>query len=218
MSPKLAAPKTRIASSIHPAQRVTINHSAFDALPDSAFVRESQLVQSPKRPDTPAPLPFSAPTLWRRVKNGTWPKPVKLSQRVSAWIVGECRAMNTLLALAADASATRSRRTSARWAWPARRSARRWARRSPTALVFVDLGLNGRGFPDRVVAQVKALQVVERPVALIDGVLVEPGLLELAIDIAGEHRVPVVHGLAPALRIWKPAWGSVCRYSLSRWP
>lgn len=97
MSPKLAAPKTRIASSIHPAQRVTINPSVFDALPDSAFVRESQLVQSPKRPDTPAPLPFSAPTLWRRVKNGTWPKPVKLSERVSAWIVGECRAMNAAL-------------------------------------------------------------------------------------------------------------------------
>lgn len=43
----------------------------FDALPDSAFIRESQLVQSPKRPDSPAPLPFSAPTLWRKVKAGT---------------------------------------------------------------------------------------------------------------------------------------------------
>ena len=32
------------------------NHiPSFDALPDSAFIRESQLVQSPKRPDTPAP-------------------------------------------------------------------------------------------------------------------------------------------------------------------
>ena len=66
--------------------------SNFDALPDSAFIRESQLVQSPKRPGTPAPLPFSAPTLWRKVKAGTFPAPVKLSERVTAWNVGAVRA------------------------------------------------------------------------------------------------------------------------------
>ena len=71
-----------------PAQKATIHHSVFDALPDSAYIRESQLVQSPKRPDAPAPLPFSAPTLWRKVKAGTFPKPIKLSERVTAWRVG----------------------------------------------------------------------------------------------------------------------------------
>jgi prophage regulatory protein len=65
---------------------------SFDALPDSAFIRESQLVQSAKRPTTPAPLPFSAPTLWRKVKEGTFPKPSKLSARVTAWNVGDVRA------------------------------------------------------------------------------------------------------------------------------
>ena len=65
---------------------------SFDTLPDSAFIRESQLVQSPKRPETPAPLPFSAPTLWRKVKAGTFPKPIKLSERVTAWKVGDVRA------------------------------------------------------------------------------------------------------------------------------
>ena len=64
----------------------------FDTLPDSAFIRESQLVQSPKRPETRAPLPFSAPTLWRKVKAGTFPKPIKLSDRVTAWKVGDVRA------------------------------------------------------------------------------------------------------------------------------
>jgi predicted DNA-binding transcriptional regulator AlpA len=63
----------------------------FDKLPDGAFIRESQMVQSPKRPDRPAPLPFSAPTLWRKVKNGTFPRPVKLSNRVTAWRVGDIR-------------------------------------------------------------------------------------------------------------------------------
>lgn len=68
---------------------------SFDTLPDSAFIRESQLVQSPKRPDRPAPLPFSAPTLWRKVKAGTFPKPTKLSQRVTAWKVADVRAWIT---------------------------------------------------------------------------------------------------------------------------
>lgn len=71
-----------------------MSHSipSFDALPNSAFARESQLVRSPKRPDAPVPLPFSAPTLWRKVKAGTFPKPHKLSERVTAWKVGDVRA------------------------------------------------------------------------------------------------------------------------------
>ncbi|NMM08211.1 AlpA family phage regulatory protein [Polaromonas sp.] len=91
MSNKITTHTTPIASSI-PAQKATIHQSIFDALPNSAFIREAQLVQSPKRPDTPAPLPFSAPTLWRKVKAGTFPKPTKLSQRVTAFNVGEVRA------------------------------------------------------------------------------------------------------------------------------
>lgn len=73
----------------------TIHQSVFDALPDSAYIRESQLVQSPKRPEHPVPLPFSAPTLWRKVRNGTFPKPIKLSERVTAWNVGAVRAWLT---------------------------------------------------------------------------------------------------------------------------
>ena len=76
------------------AGQVTPRVSAanFDTLPDGAFIRQSQLVQSPKRPEAQAPLPFSAPTLWRKVKAGTFPKPIKLSDRVTAWKVGDVRA------------------------------------------------------------------------------------------------------------------------------
>lgn len=91
MSPKPKPVQTPIAASI-PAQKPAPTIPSFDTLPDSAFMREAQLVQSHKRPDTPAPLPFSAPTLWRKVKAGTFPKPVKLSERVTAWKVGEVRA------------------------------------------------------------------------------------------------------------------------------
>lgn len=86
--------QTAIAAAIattQTSQPLTIIQSVFDSLPDSAFIRESQLVQSPKRPGNPAPLPFSAPTLWRKVKNRTFPAPVRLSERVTAWKVGDVR-------------------------------------------------------------------------------------------------------------------------------
>ena len=74
------------------SKQVTLRTSGFDGLPDSAYVREAQLVYSPARPDSNVPLPFSAPTLWRKVKAGTFPKPIKLSERVTAWNVGAVRA------------------------------------------------------------------------------------------------------------------------------
>jgi predicted DNA-binding transcriptional regulator AlpA len=75
--------------STNPKQK--IKPPAFDVLPFSAFVRESQLIYDPKRPDFPAPLPFSAATLWRKVAAGTFPKPIKLSERVTCWRVSDIR-------------------------------------------------------------------------------------------------------------------------------
>lgn len=77
------------------------NQSFFDALPDSAWLRESQLVRSTKNTASRvAPLPFSAPTLWRMVKAGKFPKPTKLSARVTAWQVGQVRAWMAAQAIA----------------------------------------------------------------------------------------------------------------------
>lgn len=88
---KITPIATSVEASIQSAP-TSINHSVFDALPDSAYLREAQLVQSPKRPNSTAPLPFSAPTLWRKVGNKTFPAPYKLSARVTGWRVGEVRA------------------------------------------------------------------------------------------------------------------------------
>jgi prophage regulatory protein len=55
----------------------------FGELPATGFVRQSKLI--------PAPVPFSSATLWRQVKAGTFPKPVKLSERVTAWAVEDVR-------------------------------------------------------------------------------------------------------------------------------
>jgi prophage regulatory protein len=34
-------------------------------------------------------IPFSKSTLWRNVQNGTFPKPIKLSEKVTAWSMTE---------------------------------------------------------------------------------------------------------------------------------
>ena len=56
----------------------------FDKLPDSAFVRQTQLLRSV--------LPFSGTTLWRMVKDGHCPAPAKLGAGITAWRVGAVRA------------------------------------------------------------------------------------------------------------------------------
>lgn len=79
----------------HPTGRTVApasTHRSFDLLPDSSFIRASQLVQSSKRPGCESLLPFSAPTLWRKVKEGSFPAPHKLSAGVTAWNVGAVRA------------------------------------------------------------------------------------------------------------------------------
>lgn len=53
------------------------------SLPTTGFIRQAQLV--------PAVVPFSGSTLWRKVKAGEFPRPVKLSERVTAWRIEDVR-------------------------------------------------------------------------------------------------------------------------------
>ena len=56
----------------------------FDDLPDSSFVRLKQLLST-------AVIPFSAATCRRRVHEGTFPQPVRVSPQITAFRVGEIR-------------------------------------------------------------------------------------------------------------------------------
>lgn len=56
--------------------------SNFDNLPATGFMRQPQVLEI---------VPFSSATLWRMVAKSTFPKPVKLSERVTAWRVGDVR-------------------------------------------------------------------------------------------------------------------------------
>lgn len=64
----------------------------FDSMPGSGLVRASQLVRNPKHPKRPVPLPFSPATLWRKVAEGSFPKPMKLGARTTVWRVEDVRA------------------------------------------------------------------------------------------------------------------------------
>jgi prophage regulatory protein len=54
-------------------------------LPAIGYMRQSQII-----PDV---FPFSSATLWRKVKAGTFPKPVKLGPRITAWRIEDLQAL-----------------------------------------------------------------------------------------------------------------------------
>lgn len=54
----------------------------FADLPNEAFARQPKVLEV---------VPFSSATLWRKVKDGSFPAPVKLSERVTAWKVSSIR-------------------------------------------------------------------------------------------------------------------------------
>lgn len=56
-------------------------HNPAD-VPKIGFFRLSQILQL---------LPISRATVWRKVKAGTFPKPVKLSRNITAWKVADVR-------------------------------------------------------------------------------------------------------------------------------
>lgn len=71
--PDTAQLETAVKSGVYP-----------EMFPETGFLRQSDII--------PAPIPFSPATLWRKVKDGTFPAPVKLSERVTAWRVEDIRA------------------------------------------------------------------------------------------------------------------------------
>jgi prophage regulatory protein len=54
-------------------------------LPAEGFVRLAQII------GPGGPIPVSKTTWWRGVKDGTYPRPVKLSANITAWKVCDIR-------------------------------------------------------------------------------------------------------------------------------
>ena len=56
----------------------------FECLPDSALLRQKQLHNW-------RIVPFSPATLWRKVKDGSFPAPIRISNQIIAWRLGDIR-------------------------------------------------------------------------------------------------------------------------------
>jgi len=52
-------------------------------LPESGYIRVNELIKL---------IPFSASTVWRKAKSGSFPKPIKLSEQITAWRCEDVRA------------------------------------------------------------------------------------------------------------------------------
>jgi hypothetical protein len=68
--------------------------ASFQQIPEVGYLRLSQIIGNPKaNPPFPALIPVSKSTWWLGVKQGRYPKPVKLSARTTAWRVEDIRAL-----------------------------------------------------------------------------------------------------------------------------
>lgn len=59
-------------------------------LPEAGYLRLAQIIGNPNaNPPVPPIYPVCKSTWWQGVKDGKYPKPYKLSQRVTAWKVDD---------------------------------------------------------------------------------------------------------------------------------
>jgi predicted DNA-binding transcriptional regulator AlpA len=70
-------------SAVQQGQHMRKAAPSFDDLPNTSYIRQPKVLEV---------VPFSGATLWRHCAAGKFPKPVKLSERVTCWKVGDVRA------------------------------------------------------------------------------------------------------------------------------
>jgi predicted DNA-binding transcriptional regulator AlpA len=70
-------------------------------LHETGFLRLKQIIgDSTVNPPIPPLIPVSKSTWWAGVKDGIYPKPVKLGKRITAWRVEDIRALMERLGIA----------------------------------------------------------------------------------------------------------------------
>lgn len=66
----------------------------MNQLPETGFLRINQIIGNPKvEPPIPPIIPVKKSCWWAGVASGRFPKPVKLSARVTVWRVEDIRAL-----------------------------------------------------------------------------------------------------------------------------
>ena len=63
------------------------------SLPETGYLRLPQIIGDKKAvPPIPAIIPVAKSTFWQGIRTGRYPKPIKLSPRVTVWKVEDIRA------------------------------------------------------------------------------------------------------------------------------
>jgi predicted DNA-binding transcriptional regulator AlpA len=63
-------------------------------LPETGYLRLKQIIGDPLTlPPVPPLIPVSKSTWWAGIKDGRFPKPVKLGPRITAWRVEDIRTL-----------------------------------------------------------------------------------------------------------------------------
>ena len=64
------------------------DQSVLNSTQEGGFIRQQQLIESRL-------VPFSSSTLWRKVKSGEFPQPVKILSHITAWRMSDIGAWAT---------------------------------------------------------------------------------------------------------------------------
>ena len=70
------------------------NEAQAQALPTTGFIRLSSIIGNPNaKPPIPPLIPVSKSSWWAGVKSGTYPQPIKLGARSTAWKVEDIKVL-----------------------------------------------------------------------------------------------------------------------------
>jgi prophage regulatory protein len=66
----------------------------MQALPETGYLRLPQIIgDRNQRPPIPAIIPVGKTTWWQGIRDGRFPKPIKIGARTTAWRVEDIRAL-----------------------------------------------------------------------------------------------------------------------------
>ncbi len=66
----------------------------MNSLPETGFVRLSQIIGNPKaNPPVPPVIPVCASYWWSQCRTGNYPAPIRLGRRCTVWRVEDIRAL-----------------------------------------------------------------------------------------------------------------------------
>jgi predicted DNA-binding transcriptional regulator AlpA len=82
----------QLQNTIYKAQKLLLEIEFSSSDIPQAIETNSSICDTIRQRELIKRLPFSAATLWRKVKDGSFPVPIKLSKRITAWRVKDVSA------------------------------------------------------------------------------------------------------------------------------